>query len=74
MSATIKAGTVFTHKHVIHPDDYHLPTKEARKAEMRVTKATRDRVYYTYATSPEGTKAHWWMPRNFYLETYANGS
>ena len=67
MSA-IKLGTTFTHKHFLHPDDRHLPAKEARKALMKVTSVNKTRVYYTYADSDD--KGRWYMPREYWLETY----
>jgi hypothetical protein len=70
---TIKAGTTFTHKFTLHPDDRHLPAKEARKAVMKVTRATKTRVYYTYESTVEN-RGHWWMPREYFLGEYFLGA
>lgn len=68
MSTVIRKGKTFTHKHFLHPDDRHLPAKQSRKAEMVVTMANATRVYYAYKGDDKG---RWWMPREYFLETYA---
>ena len=62
-------GLTFTHTTILHPEDRKLPAKQARKAIMKITQVTKNKVFYTYESDPTN-KSFRWMPRDYWEVTY----